>query len=343
MQKRDARKGCRKDKDTQEGDAGRLGVNKNNFIIIFILIILLALFLPACKANTGQDGHDGHDNSLEASKEEASKKNYSGFTEKNQKLHINDKTYLINPEGKTVEDRIKVPEGFTRVETARNSFGQYLRNLPLKPHGSKVKYYNGKTKPRDVHEAVLDIDVGDRDLQQCADAVMRLWAEYLYARKEYDKISFHFTNGFLADYATWMEGNRIKVEGNNAYWVKQAQHSNDYASFRKYLDMVFAYAGTLSLSKEMKKVPLVDIRIGDVFLKGDDPGHCVIVLDMAQNDTTGEKIFIIAQSYMPAQDIHILKNPANGEGNPWYSANFKDKLITPEWEFTGDQLYRFEK
>lgn len=44
---------------------------------------------------------------------------------------------------------------------------------------------------------------------------------------------------------------------------------------------------------------------------------------------------------LPAQDIHILKNPANEDGNPWYSINFGDVLITPEWQFTRDQVYRF--
>nr|WP_281054656.1 DUF4846 domain-containing protein [Thermosediminibacter oceani] len=53
---------------------------------------------------------------------------------------------------------MRVPEGFERVEVPEGSFGEYLRNLPLKPHGSKVKYYNGLPKLRNVHVAVLDID-----------------------------------------------------------------------------------------------------------------------------------------------------------------------------------------
>ena len=40
------------------------------------------------------------------------------------------------------------------------------------------------------------------------------------------------------------------------------------------------------------------MQIGDVFLKGSLPGHCVIVVDMAENNETGEKLFMIAQSYM---------------------------------------------
>ncbi|TYP48141.1 DUF4846 domain-containing protein [Thermosediminibacter litoriperuensis] len=285
-----------------------------------IIILLMAMLLTACSANTNSNPRNG-----------------SNAPAKNETV------YLINESGRTVQERIRVPEGFERVAVPEGSFGEYLRNLPLKPHGSKVKYYNGVTKPRDVHEAVLDIDVGDRDLQQCADAVIRLRAEYLYRKGEYDKIHFNFTNGFRADYTTWMKGYRIKVEGNKVYWVKRVEYSNDYAGFRKYLDTVFAYAGTLSLSKELKKVPVEDLQIGDVFIEGGTPGHCAIVLDVAENKATGEKIFILAQGYMPAQDIHILKNPANGEGNPWYTINFGERLRTPEWEFTRDQLARFEE
>ncbi len=248
---------------------------------------------------------------------------------------------LINEEGLTEAERILPPDGFDRVTLEEGSFCEYLRNLPLKPQGSPVRYYDGSIKPWDVHVAVIDLDVGKRDLQQCADAVMRLRAEYLYSKKLYDQIHFNFTNGFNAEYKKWMDGYRIKVTGNKAVWVKQGSSGTDYESFRKYLDVVFAYAGTLSLSKEMENIELKDIRTGDVFLKGGSPGHCVIVLDMAENPQTGEKVFLTAQSYMPAQDIHILKNPSNEGGNPWYPLDFGDELVTPEWTFSKDQVYRF--
>jgi hypothetical protein len=290
-------------------------VKKRTILLYILLFCLLAVNFQGC---TGAP-----ENILSAEEPFRSEKN------------------LIDKEGKTVGERIMVPDGFERIACPDDSFGQYLRNLPLKPHGSKVKYYNGQIKSREVYEAVIDLDIGNRDLQQCADAVIRLRAEYLYGQGLYDEIQFNFTNGFRADYKSWMKGNRIKVEGNNAYWVKQADSSNDYASFRKYLDMVFAYAGTLSLAEELSPIPLEEMEIGDVFLEGGSPGHCVIVVDMAENQATGEKIFLLAQSYMPAQDIHILKNPVNNEWSPWYELDFGEKLLTPEWEFTRDDLKRF--
>ncbi|NQX58099.1 DUF4846 domain-containing protein [Paenibacillus qinlingensis] len=251
------------------------------------------------------------------------------------------KQQLIHAEGTNVIDRIAVPKGYERVPVADGSYGHYLRNLPLKPHGSKVHLFNGELKAKEVYEAVLDVDVGERDLQQCADAVMRLRAEYLYGSGNYDKIHFNFTNGFKADYATWRKGNRIEVSGNKVSWTKRGSASNSYDVFRSYLYMVFAYAGTLSLSKEMKHVPISEMQAGDVFLEGGSPGHAIVVLDMAQNPKTGEKLFLLAQGYTPAQDIHILENMNNGEGNPWYTTAFEGKLNSPEWTFTREQLYRF--
>lgn len=49
---------------------------------------------------------------------------------------------------------------------------------------------------------------------------------------------------------------------------------------------------------------------------------------------------MLAQSYMPAQDIHILKNPSRGE-IPWYDVDFGSKLVTPEWVFDRGALRRF--
>lgn len=107
------------------------------------------------------------------------------------------------------------------------------------------------------------------------------------------------------------------------------------------MDLVFNYAGSLSLSQELKPVDVKDIRVGDVFIKGGSPGHAVTVVDVAVNSKTGEKIFLIAQSYMPAQNIHVLKNFGNPDNSPWYSVNFGAHLKTPEWTFERGQLMRF--
>jgi len=248
----------------------------------------------------------------------------------------------IDTSGKTIAGRIKCPQGFTRKVYTGKSFGSFLSNFPLKKHGSKVYYFNGEEKYNsEVYAAVLDIDVGEKDLQQCADAVMRLRAEYLYKQKLYDKIHFNFTNGFRCDYKKWAEGNRIKVSGNNTTWYASMPADYSYAIFREYMDVIFMYAGTLSLSKELRAVPLDSMQAGDVFIHGGSPGHAVIVMDVAIEESTGKRIMAIAQSYMPAQNIHLLVNANDAKLSPWYDLSKTDKLYSPEWTFEKTELKRF--
>lgn len=248
----------------------------------------------------------------------------------------------INIKGTTIKERFVVPQDFTRQVTEPNSFGAYLQQLPLKPHGTLVHLYNGDEKRNKVAAAVLNIDVGKKDLQQCADAVMRLRAEYLFESKQYNLLHFNFTNGFKADYNKWRSGYRITVNGNKVNWVKTDKESASYQSFREYLDKVFTYAGTASLAKELKPVALKDLQVGDVFIKGGSPGHAVIVVDVAINTKTHKKVFLIAQSYMPAQDIHVLINGEYSKLSPWQELDENATyVVTPEWTFEKNQLMRF--
>ena len=102
------------------------------------------------------------------------------------------------------------------------------------------------------------------------------------------------------------------------------------------------YAGTYSLERELSQVKdITDMRIGDVFIQGGFPGHAVLVVDMAVHQASGKKIFLLAQSYMPAQEIHILLNPSRWRSSPWYDVEFGEKLCTPEWTFRREHLKRF--
>jgi len=242
----------------------------------------------------------------------------------------------------TIQQRFQLPQGFVREEESKTSFDFFLRNLPLKPLGSNVLYFNGTIKPnRNVYEAVVDLPIGKQDLHQCADAVMRLRADYFYYQKKYDEIHFNFTNGFRSDFSKWAAGYRIAIKGNKTTWVKTAKPSDSYETYWKYLETVFMYAGTASLEKELKPINVSNIKIGDVFIKGGFPGHAVIVVDMAVNPKNNQKIMLLAQSYMPAQEIQILKNPNNSSLSPWYAVDFGTSLKTPEWAFSSSQLKRF--
>ena len=134
-------------------------------------------------------------------------------------------TSIIVSLGQSVESTILPPTGYTREVCDEHSFAAYLHQLPLLPKGSKVLLYNGQEKRNQAAAfAVVDMEIGNRDLQQCADAVMRLRAEYLWAQKRYGEIKFNFTNGFPAEYKKWAEGNRIKVTGNKVEWYLSLIH-----------------------------------------------------------------------------------------------------------------------
>ena len=233
------------------------------------------------------------------------------------------------------------PPGFVRYEA--DSYGTYLRNLPLKRPGSPVMLYNGVEKGyQDGAYAIIDMEIGNKDLQQCADAVMRLRAEYLWHSQQYDKIHFNFTSGFKADYIKWAQGYRTKVSGNNVSWYKGADEDYSYATFRKYMDEVFMYAGTASLSKELIPVDPSDIRVGDIFIIGGHPGHAMVIVDVAA-DKYGNKAILVAQSYMPAQSIHIVTNLNNQQRSPWYIINSNTKYVSfPEFHFNINQIKRFK-
>ncbi len=240
----------------------------------------------------------------------------------------------------TLAQRLSPPAGFVRRPAEVGSFARWLRQLPMKPKGAGVYLHNGLLKPRqDVHTDVVDIDIGRRDLQQCADAVMRLRAEWQLASGRVGQIGFKYTGGGRVTFARWAQGWRPNAKGTR--WSRRGRADNSYPSFRRYMRHVFAYAGTYSLSRELKRVDRQALGIGDVFIKGGFPGHAVLVVDMVQNPATGEKRFALAQSYMPAQNIHILKNPQDRNGGPWYPATFSWPLVTPEWTFHLGSLKRW--
>lgn len=246
----------------------------------------------------------------------------------------------IAPEGQQLQTRILPPDGYVRADAEAGSLLEFLRNYPVKEDGSPVLLYDGSEKwNQDAHVAVLKLPIEEQDLQQCADSIMRIYAEYFLASGQPDRISFHFTNGFEAEYSKWRDGQRIKVDGNRVTWVQSAEYDDSYETFVKYMRMVFSYAGTLSMDTEAEPITVAEIQPGDVFLTGGSPGHVVMVVDVCENEL-GERAFLLAQGYMPAQEFHVLKNPAS-DTDPWYyEEEITYPFVTPEYLFEEGSLQR---
>ncbi len=171
---------------------------------------------------------------------------------------------------------------------------------------------------------------------------MRLRSEYLYSQKDYGNICFYTNQGVRLSFLEWSNGRRFHLAGGRLTPYQAQRHCTDRACFDEYLQTVFSYCGTLSLEKQMAPVPhYKDIHPGDVLIRGGSPGHAMLVIDMAV-DAAGHKAYLLAQSYMPAQDIHIVKNPIGPTQNPWYYIDDKSNIIfTPEWTFYTSQLRRW--
>ena len=228
-----------------------------------------------------------------------------------------DSTLKTPPHYQNIQ-QIPLPDGYVRIECDSNSFAAWLRKIKLKADRTVYLFDGRKKANQSAQFAVLDISVGEKDLQQCADAVIRLRAEYLFSQKEFGKIVFTDNEG--KQYLFKPPYNR--------------QHLDTY------LDLVFGMCGSASLAKQLRPAMMKDILPGDVLIRGGFPGHAVIVMDVATSNT-GSKIYLLAQSYMPAQDIHLLNNPSDKNLSPWYHVTEAEKIVTPEYLFTINELKKW--
>jgi hypothetical protein len=248
-----------------------------------------------------------------------------------------------DPDGRQeLVKRIEAPESASRIKFSRGSYSDWLRHYPLLPGKPEILLFNGEKKYRqDVHAAVLDLPLPKMDLQQCADAVMRMRAEYFFQKEAWDSISFNYTSGDRVGYQDWYSGRRPKVNGNAVNWTSQSAEAPSRKNFEAYLQNIFTYAGSHSLQGELEKVPDgIQPKPGDVLIQGGFPGHAVLIMDVAM-DMDGSIYLLLAQSYMPAQQMHILKNLQSPGMSPWFEYQPDMELKTPEWVFPAGSLYRF--
>lgn len=99
---------------------------------------------------------------------------------------------LIDASGMTLESRIHTSDGYTRTKEADGSLAEFLRNYAMEPDQSPVLLYDGsKKRNQKAHVAVFDLPLEHEDLQQCADSAIRVYAEYFWSTKQYDRIAFH--------------------------------------------------------------------------------------------------------------------------------------------------------
>lgn len=220
---------------------------------------------------------------------------------------------------------IPLPKGYKRLLLSNRSFGYWLRQLPVR-NDNRLYLFNGQLKNnQNNHYAIIDKPIGKKDLQQCADVVMRLRTEYLLSIENVTAIKFVSNN---KTYQLQQYGNTI----SGKFYISPEK-------LNTFLENVFINCGTASLSKQLRQVNLTDgIKPGNVFIKGGYPGHAALVVDVAVHEQSGKLIFLLLQGYMPAQDIHIVKNLKQKSISPWFTYEAGEDVVTPDWIFKPSQL-----
>ena len=244
----------------------------------------------------------------------------------------------------TLDRRFAPPPGFVRDDLPDEGFGGFLRTLPLADEGTPVKSFAGETILGPDHRnlaAVAAIDIGGRDLQQCADSIVRLHAEWLFSVGKRDH-SYRSASGVTLPFARYLKGERIVLVGKQIEWQKKSSpRSPSHSALRSYLDGVFAWANTGSLARQAKKIARDELRPGDFFVIPGGPGHAVLILDVARADD-GRVALLLGQGFMPAQNFHVLRPDASG---PWFIVDPGEEsgVDTPFWQiFPWSSLRRLD-
>ena len=239
-------------------------------------------------------------------------------------LDQNDLVTVIKPKELKIFTRFETPENYKR-SIQNTEFAKWLNNLSLKNSNVPVYTYEGRVKTNpNVYVGVIDLVQPKKNLQFNSNALLRLRAEYLYRSKNYKKLD---------------ELSNIKA--NPTTYTDFTNGDNSYNKFTEYLNNYLSSITPNSINELLTRVSLKEIQIGDIFFQsGNIKNHGVIVIDMAKN-YKGQKLFILAQSYYPSQDIQVLTNPSNDFISPWYEAK-EGVLLTPEWRFLTSDLMRFK-
>ncbi len=230
----------------------------------------------------------------------------------------------------SLEERFPAPPGYKRAPVEAGSFAEWLRGLPMAPEGTPAKSFDGNetlAADDDYLAGVVAIDTGTADLQQSSDVIIRLHAEYLWARGDKDQISYLSATKLSMPLSRWEKGQRLLPDGPNVFWVVKGKPSEaDHAEFRKYLDAVFNWANSTSLAARSSVVSdPKDLIAGDFFLQSGEPNHVAVVLDVAEKPS-GERVALLGQARSPAESIHVVRP---GKATPWFSVRPPVPVLTP--------------
>lgn len=217
-----------------------------------------------------------------------------------------------------IATRLPAPAGYVSVDVAADSFGAWLRQRPLLPAGSPVLRFDGQVQRAPWAVAVVDLPVSPRDLQQCADSALRLWAEWHKARGTASTLVIHATDGTPLPFARYLAGERVVPRDKGLAWVPVTS-SAAAAVWSLFLDDAFQFAGSQSLALDTVAVDAV--APGDLLVLPGAPGHVLVIVDVARA-ADGREQWLLGQGFMPAQSFHLLG---------WFAPDDDGAVSVPSW------------
>ena len=258
---------------------------------------------------------------------------------------VGDSSYPVPETTHTMWDRFTHSSlrGFTQFAAEPESWCEWLRLLPLAAPGTPVKNYRGEiVVPGDDEHlaAVVAIDIGNRDIQQSADVILRLFAEWRWFVG--DLLMLYLSDTKLElPLEKWRAGERLVFAGKQQKWVAQEppQSKLDHAAFRAYLDSVFSSSDFRALIAESVAITPESLAPGAFFLHEGHPSEVVVVLDVATS-RSGERAMILMRARNPAESIHVLRPSRD---SVWFPVRTDQPLQIPRTRpFSWKELRRMK-
>ncbi len=229
----------------------------------------------------------------------------------------------VSARGEDLTTLYPEPLGYRRVAVEAGSFAEYVRHLAVLPDTASVRYYDGRQvqqwpgSPR-----VIDMPFLFRtDVEQCADMALRLVSEYFWETGKADSLAFRLQNGQEISWREWSVGRRLRYDAeSDRHVVSQDAADSSRTAFEEFLYYLFHWTGSVALKRDLRRIAASELQPGDLIVQNTSGamGHVSVILDAAVNDD-GERLYLIANGWTPAQSMFI-RQPQAGEGSDgWFT------------------------
>lgn len=223
------------------------------------------------------------------------------------------------------------PKGFVRIASPSNSFGAWLSGLPLRPRGTMPLTHKGTKARWSASEVAAVVDLGFGrvgHIQDCAASTFRVWSEFLVAHQRGDELAVTMNQKQRLSWSQYQRGCSprydktsrklsVKCGGKERATTTPTEQST---ALQKYVRSVMTWTNSATLNRHLTKVKREALAPGHLILQPNPTGgigHASIVVDAAVGPD-GERRFLIAMGFLPAQDFFILiPKQTPREMGPW--------------------------